>query len=262
MVDPIETRLETLEKLGKQDLIDIFSEWKPRKAANKKKKAPIDQRVSISITTKERSDLTNEIARIKRLGTPVSISQYVRNRALASIDIQEWRAIAVEALAEIEETKENQSSIRKERHRIELILEDDLDAEDIMRYESELGAIEKKLSKLTAQRVQRSFRLTGRMTMMESETVKWRAERLCLSYSDLLRMALFDLKPNSFGDCHLSYDAKRRFYISIIDVADHGWGEPPNIYQCQNCEQTNEENELLRKRIAVLEAKLKTNGTK
>ena len=59
-------------------------------------------------------------------------------------------------------------------------------------------------------------------------------------------MMIFGLEPNSTADAHMSLDAKRRFYVSIIEVANNGWGNPPAIYECSQCVNYMDEIRKLR----------------
>lgn len=248
----LEERLKFLADMGRTDLVDAFKEWKPRVSRAKKRGAPLDQRVSITITGDERFSLDKEMKRLKAEKTAISLSQLIRNRAMGSVDIQAWREIAVEALQEIEEIAANSAKLRRRKSQLTIVLDSEDDEEQIYSYEREIVSINQKLERITAQNKKRTHRLAGRMSMAEAETVKWRAQRLHLSASDYLRMMIFGHVPNSDADSHMSLDAKRRFYLAIIDVADNGWGDVPKIYNCKQCENYVE-------RIRQLEEQLKQN---
>lgn len=248
-------KMDVLERLGRPELVDLFKDWKPRVSHKKKRGAPLDQRVSIAVTDQERITLDQEIKAIKEVGEGISISQFIRNRALGNIDINGWKNIAEKALEEIEDTAKNQGKLRKEKVNLALLIEEieDDDPESATRYSLKINEITHRLKKIVAQNEKRNNRLSGRMSMVEAETIKWRAQRLCISSSDYLRMLIFNLSPNSSADSHMSLDAKRRFYISIMDVADKGWGTPPEIYECSQCinymeeiKRLKDENEQLR----------------
>lgn len=252
-LSPKEQKLAILEDLGRKDLVEIFKDWHPRTSKNRKKSAPLDQRVSISVTDVEREMLEREIAKSSSAGTRVTMSQLVRNRALASVDINEWRDCAMASLKKIEATAKARKTIEG---RIREIKEELKSCPASLRatLKKERSDLESKLSLIIAQPQERKHRLSGRMSLIEAETIKWRAQRLCLSSSDYLRMMIFALQPESTGDAHLSYDGKRRFYISIVDVATNGWGTPPTIRQCSQCENYMDEIKRLTDRIAQLEA--------
>lgn len=248
----VKDKLEVLEELGRKDLVELFKDWKPRTSNRKKRGAPLDQRISITVTTSERIALDEELKSVKAAGEKITMSQFIRNRALGSVDINGWRTIAADAFTELEDTAKNQVEIRKRKRVLAGLIEEEDDSEQIALLEQEIGAIDKKLEKIVAQNEKRNNRLSGRMSMAESETIKWRAQQLCVSSSDYLRMMIFGLEPDSTSDSHMSLDAKRRFYISIMKVANEGWGEPPTIYQCSQCENYMDEIMRLRDEVAQL----------
>lgn len=248
----VKDKLEVLEELGRNDLVELFKEWKPRVSTKKKRGAPLDQRISITVTADERNRLDAELKQTKDIGEKITMSQFIRNRALGSVDINGWRDIASEALEELDDTAENQIAIRKRKRVLSGLLEEEEDSEEIAMLNKSIADINAKLDKIVAQNVKRANRLSGRMSMAESETIKWRAQRLCVSTSDYLRMMIFGLEPDSSADAHMSLDAKRRFYISILDVANTGWGEPPTIYQCTQCENYMDEIRRLRDEVSQL----------
>jgi len=245
----LEERLQFLADAGRTDLVEAFKEWKPRVSKAKKRGAPLDQRVSITITGDERFSLDKEMATLKAEQSGISMSQLIRNRAMGSVDIQEWRQIAVKALQEIEEIASTSAQLRRRKSQLTIILDTEEDDEQSHSYEREIVTINRKLEKITAQNKKRTFRLAGRMSMNEAETVKWRASRLHLSASDFLRMMIFGHVPDSDSDSHMSLAAKRRFYIAIIDVADNGWGDVPQIYNCKQCENYIDEIRTLREQL-------------
>lgn len=249
----MDERLALLDELGRNELVERFKEWRPRTAQTKKRGAPLDQRVAISVTMEERKALDDDVRRMQQDKSVSTMSQFIRNRAIGSVDIQGWREKAVAALVELEEANANQNEMRKRKIDLIVMIEEEDGEEDVVLYQSELRDIQHKLDKIIAQNKRRSQRLTGRMSMAEAETVKHRASKLGISVSDYLRMMIFALEPDSAADAHMSYESKVRFYMSIIDVADNGWGEVPKIYNCTQCE-----NYL--QRIGELEELLKQNN--
>lgn len=255
----VEEKLKVLEERGQGDLIEIFKDWRPRVSSRKRKGAPLDQRVSITVTPADRAIMDGEVRNIRSTGAPISLGNLIRSRAMGDLDMQGWKEKADEALKELTEIVNNQSALRKKLKAIELDLENsqensEEDTEQIAIYDREVYAIEEKLKKLKGTGEKRSIRLQGRMTFNEAETVKWRAQRLCISTTDYLRIMIFNLTPNSSADSHLSVDARRRFWVSIIDVVENGWGNPPGVYQCSQCESYSEEISNLKKRIQELES--------
>lgn len=250
----VEDKLRVLEEMNRPDLIELFKEWKPRVSKRRRRGAPLDQRVSIRVTEQERASLDAEVRSIKKAGENISMSQFIRNRAIGSVDIQGWRAIAERALEEIEDTVKNQKMLRKKRSALTLEADNEDDNSTAAYLMAQVDDITRRLDKIVAKTQSRKNTLNGRMSMPESEQVKWRAQRLCISASDYLRMMIFGLEPDSIADSHMSLDAKRRFYISIIEVSNNGWGNPPNIYHCSQCENYMDEIRRLRSENEQLRA--------
>lgn len=250
----LEEKYEFLNSLGRPDLVAIFKDYKTKKVRSKPKAAPLDQRVAISVTPLERVRLTKELKEIEQKSGKISISQYIRNKATRQIDLQEWREIAEKELDNLEKLEKDEPKLRKKR--IEIIKEietTDIDEDELFFKEKEIVDIDSKLNKLIAKGERRSNRLNGRMTMAEAELVRWRAEQLFLTVSDYLRIMLFDLTPASIADSHLSLDARKRFYASIIRVSIEGWGSPPTVYECSQCAHYAEEIQVLQDRVKQLE---------
>lgn len=249
----VSDKLSVLESLGRGDLVDIFKDWQPRQVRSKRKSAPLDQRVSITVTSQERVALQQDLATTNKIGDRITVSQFVRNRAIGSVDINGWRDIAEQALKELNEIDSNRTDMAKRERAIRAQLEEEEESEEISMLERELMHLGAKLRKVVAQNEKRTQRLSGRMSMAEAETVKWRAARLCVSTSDYLRFLIFDLIPDTPADSHMSLDARRRFYVSIIEVAANGWGEPPTIAHCTQCSNYMDEIRRLRDQVKQLE---------
>lgn len=239
-----------LKEIGREDLSGIFEGWTPKRSS-KKKPVPLDQRTSIPVGIEERVLLDMEVKRLREanLGTQFSMGSYIRSKAIGSLDIEHWRSIALEELKAIDDILENKSLLKKEEARLRERIDNSYDEEDAFVLMSRLKEIESKLDVLKSKPVSRKFRLSGRMSVAEMETVKWRAQRLCLTVSDYLRRMIFDLSPGREEDAHLTLDGKRRFYISILDVAKNGWGSPPEIYECKQCSLYIDEIGALRKEL-------------
>lgn len=249
----VSEKLQVLEKTGRQDLVSIFKDWQPRQAKAKRRQAPLDQRVSITVTDQEKMTLLQEIDATNKSGERTTVSQFVRNRAIGSIDLAGWKSIAEEALVELGEIEASRPEIAKRERAIRAELENTDDDEETGMLEMELSDLKNRLKKIVAQNEKRTHRLAGRMSMAEAETVKWRAAQLSISTSDYLRFLIFDRLPNTSADAHLSLDAKRRFYVSILAVSEHGWGTPPAIAHCTQCGNYMDEIRRLRDRISQLE---------
>lgn len=250
----VEEKLKILEDRGQGDLIEIFKDWKPRVSPRKRTGAPLDQRVSIAITPADKAVMEGEVRAVKATGSTTSMGNIIRSRAMGNLNVQDWTTVADEALKELNGIIETQGEIRKRKKAIESDLEESADdSEQISIYEKELYEIENTLGKLKAIPEKKSIRLQGRMTYQEAEIVKWRAYRLGLTTTDYLRIMVFDLKPNGSADSHLSIDARRRFWISILDVAKNSWGNPPGVFQCSQCESYAEEITRLKERLKQYE---------
>jgi hypothetical protein len=254
----VNDKLKILEQRGQSDLIEIFKDWKPRSASRRRKGAPLDQRVSIALAASERAVLDGEIRAIKATGQGITLGGLIRSRAMGAPNMADWRETAWLALDELDTLAASQKDLKNRKKMIEFELEEGDDHEDqeqVSILERELVQVSDKLAKLNSKTGdKRNVRLQGRMTYAESETVKFRAQRLCLSTTDYLRMLIFDLTPNSAADQHLNLDARRRFYVSIIDVADNGWGNPPGVFKCSQCESYAEEISRLQERVRQFEA--------
>lgn len=236
----VSEKLEVLQELGQPELIKLFDDYRQR--PRRRRSAPLDQRVSISITKQEKILLLNEVKAIEKAsGEKLSMAQFIRNRGMATVDLNGWREIAVSGLRELNDLISHRKELEEDKKRYSMLVDNSEDEEDTIHYERELSLANGKLRKLTAVRSERTVKVTSRMSMAEAEAIKWRAQRLCVSTSDFLRMMLFSFEPNSHADEHLSADSRRRFYVSIMEVAKGGWGENPTTYQCSQCEHYLEE---------------------
>jgi hypothetical protein len=250
----VEEKMKILDEIGRPELIEVFKGWKPRQTRRKKRGAPLDQRVAITVNDYEKVSLDNEMRAIKRAGERITASQFIRNRALSIVDIAEWDLIARASIEKLQRISETQTELRKRKRILAGILEETTDPEDEGIYEMEISEINRDLDSLVGKSANRKNRLSGRMSMAEAETVRWRAQRLSISSSDYLRMVIFGLAPASDADAHLSLDTRLRFYVSIMDVAENGWGKPPTIYECSQCINYTDEIALLQDRIKQLES--------
>lgn len=253
----LDEKQRILDQLGKPELIDLFRDWKPQIDQRKRRtEPPLDQRVAISITDEEKDQIEREIRKVRKTGDKANVSSFIRNRATSSVDVVEWRQKAEDLLASIDETTRNEKKLKRKRLQLNKRFEDlpdNADAEDKYYYEKQIREITDQLESLSVAHKHRSSRLSGRMTTPEAETIKWRANRLALSVSDFLRFCIFNHSPGSEGDSHLSVEARKRFYIGILDVAANGWGDPPVINQCKNCAYYRDEAEKFKQRVRQLE---------
>lgn len=250
-------KVALLESIGRKDLIDIFKGYS-RKRVAKPKAAPLDQRISVSVSSIERIDLTNTMKELMTNGSAQSVSAYIRSKAIQTIDLQEWKDIALKELARLKKTEESKKELKSARLDIISSIEGaDVDGDELYALERKLIDIDSQLKLLIAQPAKRSSRLNGRMTMKEAEIVRWRSQRLCLTVSDYLRMMLFDWAPAGVSDAHLSKESRERFYVSIVDVCDNGWGSPGKSYSCSQCVRYVEEIDKLKAETERLRAMLR-----
>lgn len=248
-------KIDFLARTDREYLTKYFDNWEPKKSPQRRRGAPLDQRISLSITKDEKEWLVKEVEETAKHGPKISISKFVRNKTIGTLDINDWREKATENLQEIETIEKDKKNIQSKIKSYKAILEnsDDLDDEDELFYNSKINDLDAKLLRIKSVPQKRTVRLVGRMTTQEAETIKWRAQRLCLSTSDFLRMVIFNYSPDSPGDKHMSFESKVRFYVSVIDVSSHGWGDPPNLYNCRQCETYLDELEKTKKMYNDLE---------
>ena len=252
----IKDKLAIAEAYGRADMVKMFAgsmATPPYQAARRRPSAPLDQRVSLLVTDRERMSFLHELESTNGAGTKMSASALVRSKALSSIDIHQWREIADGALKELNEIIDSKNALNREKRGLQSEIDNSDDEEDIGLAEERVSEINHMLSRLIAGGEKRRVRLAGRLSTPEAEIIKWRSARLYISISDYLRFLVFDNLPNSAADAHMGVDARRRFYVSIIDVADNGWGESPHMVSCSQCNNYLGEIEKLQERIRQLE---------
>lgn len=256
----LEDKEEFLREIGGVDsLISVFDNYKPKNTfATRRRRghgAPLDQKMTLTVTKADRADFEKALLETERAGEDVSMSSFIRNKALGSPDIFEWKGIAIDALKEFKDTVENKKVYSKRLSSLCEMIDTEKDSDIAAELNKEKVKIENKLTSLKASPSRRTQRLSGRVTFAESETIKWRASRLCVSTSDYLRMMIFGLSPNSEADRHMSLSARQRFYIAIGDVAKNGWGDVPGTgianspeygQMAQRIKELEQENRQLR----------------
>lgn len=245
----LEEKEEFLNEIGQGDLIKIFDNWQPNnspaKRARARKSKPLDQKMTLTVSKEDRKSFEGFLKELQNDGEEVSMSTVVRNRSLSHPDIEEWKTEAIKALKELKKTAENKKEYKNRIEELNNLISDEKDKDALTIYYEERNDLDNKLSRLSSTPAKRTQRLSGRMTFEESETIKWRASRLCISTSDYLRMMIFDLKPNGEADKHMSLIARQRFYVAIGEISRNGWGTPPRISECTHCVELNEEIEKL-----------------
>lgn len=252
----LDEKSDVLKAFGDDSLIDVFKGWSPARYNYRKKSAPLDQRISVMVTKEDKESLLREVEEIKKQGERISMSAFIRGRATGNIDISEWMTRAEEGLREISFLRKNAKELRAKRKELSLLLESENDEDVINITVAELDEVEEHLKTLGTQKTKRNVRLAGRATFAEREIIVWRAQRLSLNISDYLRFAIFSHLPNSEADAHLPLEARQRFYISILEVAENGFGEVPSAASCSNCVSYLEELAELREELRVLRSEL------
>lgn len=250
-----ETRKEILKDLGQKELLKIFDNYKPNYKPIQRKRSPLDQQISLGISKEEKKVISDEIKAMKKAGESVTISALVRSRAVGNVDLASWRERAEIGLKELNSMKWNREAIDKELRQLygqydEMEDDDDETASYLHRKIKEHEAMKKEISRPT---VRRSSRMSGRVTFNEANVIRWRAGRLTITVADYMRFLIFGHLPFTESDRHLSIDARRRFYVAIMDISENGWGEAPEIEECPNCARYAHENKELKAKLQRLQ---------
>lgn len=196
---------------------------------------PVDQRVTLVVTAPERARANVEAAR----GHKGTLASLIRNRAVRSIDMNEWLPDALAALEALRRDESERDLLRRQIAQTNRSIESakmgrnaaSVDALTVTRQE-----LQDKYTNIGGVPAKRDARIVGRLTLADYEMVAWRAARLHITISDYLRIMLFNLSPGQ-SDKHLSASSRRRFYESIIEISRDGWGEPPRsgTGKCPHC---------------------------
>lgn len=250
-----EARKEILEGLGQKQLLKIFDDYKPSYKPIEQKKSPLDQQISLGISKEERALISEEIKALKKAGEKITVSSLVRSRAVSNVDLEAWRERAEIGIKELTSLKWDREKINKNLRDLysqyDVMDDDDDETATVLNMKiKELEAMKEELARPT---VRRSSRMSGRVTFNEANTIRWRAGRLTLTVADYMRFVVFGHLPFTENDRHLSIDARKRFYVAIIDVATNGWGDPPAIEECPNCARYAHENKELRAKLERLQ---------
>lgn len=246
------SRKEILERLGQEELLKIFDDYKPNYKPISRKKSPLDQQIALGISKKEREDIAAEMKKIKKTGEDVTVSSLVRSRAVAAIDLEEWKERAEMGLKELNSIKwdkdELEKGLRNFYSQIDNLPDDDDESRIVIGQKIE--KYKAMLEELSRPTIRRSSRMSGRVTYNEANLIRWRASRLTLTVADYMRLAVFGYVPFSENDRHLSVNARRRFYVAILDIVKNGWGAPEEVEECPNCARYADENQELRAKLA------------
>ena len=262
----IKEKEKILEEIHQKDLIDLFKKgFKPQYKRVESKKTILDQQISIAIDTDEKNMIALELNEIRKVANKTSLASFIRSRSLATFDIAEWYQQALEGLEELSSDSWNPKTLQNERKQYIKLLddledsEDDSRDEDMLFYKTRLDETEQKINSLKKQNRKRGYRVSTRVTYEEANTIRWRAARLSITVSDYMRYVIFGYLPFTDADYNLSLEARKRFYVSIIDVYKNGWGEIPEVNEWPNCARYKHEIEVLRDKVARYELLLRSN---
>lgn len=262
----IKEKEKILEEIHQKDLIDLFKKgFKPQYKRVESKKTILDQQISIAIDTDEKNMIALELNEIRKVANKTSLASFIRSRSLATFDIAEWYQQALEGLEELSSDSWNPKTLQNERKQYIKLLddledsEDDSRDEDMLFYKIRLDETEQKINSLKKQNRKRGYRVSTRVTYEEANTIRWRAARLSITVPDYMRYVIFGYLPFTDADYNLSLEARKRFYVSIIDVYKNGWGEIPEVNECPNCARYKHEIEVLRDKVARYELLLRSN---
>ena len=258
----LENKRNILAGIGQQNLIKLFQN-QPKFKPVEPKKLALDQQVAITLSENEKERLINDRDKIQELGKLPSISSYIRKKIVLPLDIEEWRVLAEQGLKDLNNSDTESKSLSKQKLKLinAIDLLDDItnvdkDTQEVEKLKQELQQVEERLSLLkSTKQEKRIYKLTGNITFNEANFVRWRAARLSIPVADFIRFTLFDYQP-TIDDNHMSVDARKRFYISILDVCDNGWGKPPVVNECPNCARYLADIKRLQQQIEYLQTEL------
>lgn len=258
----LENKQSILAGLGQENLMKLFQN-QPKFKPIEPKKIALDQQIAITLSENEKQKLIQDRERIRELGKLPSISSYIRKKILLQLDIEQWREFAEQGLKNLDNSDSESKTLQKQKIRLinsidqlDDIVKSDIDTEEIDRLKKELEEIENRLMLLkSTKQEKRIYRLSGNITFNEANFVRWRAARLSLSLADYIRFILFDYQP-TIDDNHMSVESRKRFYVSILEVAQNGWGNPPVVNECPNCARYLDDIKKLQEQIEYLKNEL------
>ena len=258
----LENKQSILAGLGQENLMKLFQNQQKFKPIEPKKIA-LDQQIAITLSENEKQRLIQDRERIRELGKLPSISSYIRKKILLQLDIEQWREFAEQGLKNLDNSDTESKTLQKQKIRLinsidqlDDIVKSDIDTEEIDRLKKELEEIENRLMLLkSTKQEKRIYRLSGNITFNEANFVRWRAARLSLSLADYIRFILFDYQP-TIDDNHMSVESRKRFYVSILEVTQNGWGNPPVVNECPNCARYLDDIKKLQEQIEYLKNEL------
>lgn len=259
----LKNKEQLLRELKQDELIELFkgAYKNPYKPATPKQVC-LDQQIAMSISEQEKDFIRKDLEDIRRVSSVPSISAYIRNKVTNDVDIVLWREKALDGLRRLSSKDYDEKELNMQRKQYLKYIDElsDVTAEDDENefddseerknvYLMKLKKVEERLKELKANSPKRGYRLAGRVTFNEANIIRWRAARLSLTIADFIRFVLFGYNPNSVADSHLSVVARKRFYVSVLDVAKNGWGHPPTIDECPNCARYKKDIETMKEQL-------------
>ena len=239
----LENKQNILASLGQENLMKLFQN-QPKFKPIEPKKIALDQQIAITLSENEKQRLIQDRERIRELGKLPSISSYIRKKILLQLDIEQWREFAEQGLKNLDNSDTESKTLQKQKIRLinsidqlDDIVKSDIDTEEIDRLKKELEEIENRLMLLkSTKQEKRIYRLSGNITFNEANFVRWRAATI--------------------DDNHMSVESRKRFYVSILEVAQNGWGNPPVVNECPNCARYLDDIKKLQEQIEYLKNEL------
>lgn len=242
-----EERLEYLgESANKKTIEKLFKRKKEFKPIVQ---VPLSVAIPISITKDERAKITKELEETRNSGEKITASSFIRKKATSEIDLVLWTERAREGLRELSNPKYNKPALLKSKKKLFLKIEKAEDRETELMLKKRLKDIDNHLEALSKPTAKKDFKLSTRTTFEEANFIRWRAAKLNLSTAEYVRLVLFDYLPFSEADSHMSLDARKRFYLSILAVSNKGWGTHPNAENCSGCTRYKKEIKAMREKM-------------
>ena len=240
-----------LKEIHQEDIIDLFKKnAKSAYQAPKHNSDPLDQSITIAITSAEKDIIASELKAIRKAGGRSTVAAFGRNRTTIDLDVIEWRDRALQGVKELNGPDWTRRSLESKKQtalrKLSKLRADDNEGK--IMYQKQVKEYDRKLSLIERPEEQRKYRIKIRYTYSEAKKIRWRASRLSLTIADYIRFIMFNYLPYSKDDKGMSVNYRRKFYVSIMAVARNGWGTPPDENVDPNTAKYIEEiNELRRK---------------
>lgn len=255
----MEEKKQILKEAHQEDIIKLFKNgtyggYKPPKH----NADPLDQAVTVAITSKEKDYIGNELKEIRKSGGRTTVSAFCRKRTIIDLDVISWSARATRGLKVLNGKDWNKRSLLSKKKtalkRLSKVAYDDNEGKKL--YQKRIEELDTRLKLIEKPDEKRTYRVKIRFTYNEANTIRWRASRLSLTVADYIRFILFDYMPYSKDDKNMSVNYRRRFYVSIIEVGKCGWGNMPELTSPKNEMKYLNEIAELKQKITRLEAAL------